>query len=156
MNATYRFTPTLNASIGGAYIDARYDAAQVIFDDDATQIATRRYLKSPRLTGVGQVMWRVTPSFDAFLAARYTGSMPVLNNRLAELRNSDPFLVFDLTATRHIPVRDDGSEIDVTFGIRNLTDARQRDLEVGAGRDSDYVYGPRLPRNFFVRINARL
>lgn len=156
MSATYRFTPTLNASIGGAYIDARYDAAQVIFDDDATQIATRRYLKSPRLTGVGQVMWRVTPSFDAFLAARYTGSMPVLNNRLAELRDSDPFLVFDLTATRHIPVRDDGSEIDVTFGIRNLTDARQRDLEVGAGRDSDYVYGPRLPRTFFVRINARL
>jgi hypothetical protein len=29
-------------------------------------------------------------------------------------------------------------------------------LEVGAGRDSDYVYGPRLPRTFFVRINARL
>lgn len=156
INTTYRFTPTLNASVGAAYIDARYDAAQPIFDDGTTLLTTRRYLKSPRLSGVGQVVWRTTPFFDAFLAARYTGPMRVLNNRLGEVRQSDPYLVLDLTGTRHFPIGQDGREIDVTLGIKNLTGARQRDLEVGAGRDSDYVYGPRLPRTVFVRINARL
>lgn len=156
MNVTYRFSQALNASIGGAYIDARYDDAQTVFDDGRTVLTTRRYLKSPRLTGVGQLAWRATPSFDAFLAARYTGTMDVLNNRVGEIRRSPDYLVLDLTGTRHVPIGDDEREVDVTFGIKNLTDARQRDLEVGAGRDSDYVYGPRLPRTLFVRINARL
>lgn len=156
LSATYRFSQTVNASLGASYIDARFDDAQVVYDDGATVLATRRYLKSPRLTGVGQLVWRATPSFDAFLAARYTGAMDVLNNRGGEIRRSDGLLVVDLTGTRHMPVGSEGREIDVTFGIKNLTDARQRDLEVGAGRDSDYVYGPRLPRTFFVRINANL
>lgn len=156
LNVTYRFSPALNASVGGAYIDARYDDAQVVFNDGGTVLKTRRYLKSPRLASVGQLVWRMTPSFDAFLAARYTGSIHVLNNRVGEIRRSPDFLVLDLTGTRHLPIGDGDREIDVTFGIKNLTDARQRDLEVGAGRDSDYVLGPRLPRTLFVRINARL
>lgn len=156
LNATYRFTPMLNASVGAAYIDARYDAAQTVFDDGEAPLTTRRYLKSPRLAGVGQLVWRATQAFDAFLAARYTGPMRVLNNRLGELRQSGAYLVLDLTGTRHIPFGSDGQEIDVTFGIKNLTDARQRDLEIGASRDSEYVYGPRLPRTVFVRVNARL
>lgn len=153
---TYRFSQALNASLGAAYIDARYDDAQVVFDDGATRLATRRYLKAPRWSGVGQMVWRAAPSFDAFLAARYTGRMDVLNNRVGEIRRSDDMLVLDLTGTRHVPLGDGDREIDVTFGIKNLTDVRQRDLEVGAGRDSDYVYGPRLPRTLFVRISAHL
>ncbi|MDF2494922.1 MAG: TonB-dependent receptor [Sphingomonas sp.] len=154
MTLGYRFTSTLNASVGAAYIDARYDDPQVVFDEAGTVLATRRYLKSPRLSGVGQAVWRMTPSFDAFLAARYTGPMRVLNNRLGAVRRSNDFLVLDLTGTRHFPVGDTGREVDVTFGIKNLTDVRQRDLESGPERDSDYVYGPRQPRTLFVRINA--
>lgn len=156
LNVTYRFSPAINASIGAAYIDARYDTAQTIFADGAVVRTTRRYLKTPRLSGVGQFVWRATPSFDAFLAARYTGGMDVLNNRVGEVRRSPDYLVLDLTGTKHVPIGDGDREIDVTFGIKNLSDARQRDLEVGASRDSDYVYGPRLPRTLFVRINARL
>ncbi len=156
MTASYRFSQALNASVGAAYIDARYDAAQIVFDDGDTVLSTRRYLKSPRLSGVGQLAWRAAPSFDSLLAARYTGAMDVLNNRLGAIRRSPDYLVLDLTGTRHIPIGDGDREIDVTFGIKNLTDARQRDLEAGAERDSDYVYGPRLPRTVFIRLNARL
>jgi outer membrane receptor for ferrienterochelin and colicins len=155
MTAGYRFSQVLNASVGVAFIDARYNDPQVVFDDGATAIATNRYLKSPRLTGVSQLVWRAARSFDVLLAARYTGKMDVLNNREGAIRRSDDFLVLDLTGTRHIRAGDEGQEVDVTFGIKNLTDARQRDLESGATRDSDYVYGPRLPRTLFVRINAR-
>ncbi|MFL0412970.1 TonB-dependent receptor [uncultured Sphingomonas sp.] len=156
MSASYRFSPTLNASIGGAYIDARYDDAQAVFEDEDRLLTTRRYLKSPRVSAVAQMVWRAAPRFDALLAARYTGSMRVLNNRLGAIRRSDDHLVLDLTGTRHFPIGDGEREVDITVGIKNLTDVRQRDLEVGANRDSDYVYGPRLPRTFFVRINAHL
>lgn len=156
LNVTYRFSPEVNASAGAAFIDARYRDDQIVLDDGSTVLATRRYLKSPRLSAVGQLVWRATPLFDAFLAARYTGRMAVLNNRTGQLRRSDDFLVLDLTGTRHIPFGTDGREVDITFGIKNLTDARQRDLGIGVNRDSDYVYGPRLPRTFFVRLSARL
>lgn len=156
LNVTYRFSPSLNASVGAAYIDARYDEPQMVYDDGATVLTTRRYLKSPRLSGVSQLVWRATPSFDAFLALRYTGSMDVLNNRIGAIRRTSDFLVLDLTGTRHIPIGDGDREVDVTFGVKNLTGVRQPDLETGATRDSAYVYGPRLPRTVFVRINARL
>lgn len=154
-NIAYRFSPSLNATIGGAYVQTRYDDPQTIFGDGADRLTTRRFLKTPRLSAVAQIVWRASPSFDAFLAARYTGRMDVLNNRLGAVRRTDDFLVLDLTGTRHIPFGDGTREVDVTFGIKNLTNVRQRDLETGATRDSTYVYGPRLPRAFFARINAR-
>ncbi len=155
INLGYRFSGSLNATIGMAYIDARYDDPQPVFHNGATVLTTRRFLKTPRLSGVGQLVWRVFPSCDVFTAGRYTGPMDVLNNRLGAIRRSGSYLVVDLTATRHFPIGDGTREVDLTFGVKNVTDARQRDLETGANRDSDFVYGPRLPRTMFARINAR-
>lgn len=155
ISASYRLAPTLRLLASGVYLDARYDDRQTVFDDGTTALTTRRYLKSPQWSGVGQILWDATPNLDVFVAFRYVGRMDVLNNRVGEIRRVDDFLVPDLTATRHIALNDDGSrEIDLTLGIKNLTNVRQRDLEVSATRDSDYVYGPRLPRTFFVRLSA--
>ncbi|WP_141243943.1 TonB-dependent receptor plug domain-containing protein [Sphingomonas lenta] len=152
----YRLSDRLRATVGGAYLDALYDEPQVVYEDERRTLMTRRVLKSPERSGVGQVVWTPLPRFDAFAALRYIGRMDVLNNRLGEIRRTDDFLVVDLSATRHFPVGGDGREIDLTVGVRNVTDARQRDLEVGAARDSDYVYGPRSPRTLFVRLDAAL
>jgi len=79
--------------------------------------------------------------------------MDALNNRLGELVRTPSFWVTDLSLTRHIhgPA---GSDVDVTIGVKNLFDERQKDLETGANRDGDYVYGPRAPRSLFVRLDA--
>lgn len=155
ISASYRLASSLRLLASGVYLDARYDDGQTVFDDGATMLTTRRYLKSPQWSGVGQILWDATPNLDVFVALRYVGHMDVLNNRVGEIRRTNDFLVPDLTVTRHIALNVDGSrEVDLTLGIKNVTDVRQRDLEVGATRDSDYVYGPRLPRTFFVRLNA--
>ena len=154
LSLTYRLAPHLRLVASGVYLDARYDAPQTVFEDGERMLTTRRYLKSPNWSGVGQLVWDATPNLDLFAGLRYVGRMDVLNNRLGAIRRVDDVLVTDLTATRHIPVGDDGREVDLTFGIKNVADVRQRDLEVGAGRDSDYVYGPRLPRTVFVRLSA--
>lgn len=81
--------------------------------------------------------------------------MDALNNRLGQLVRTPSFWVTDLSLTRHIhgPISRD---IDITVGVKNLFDERQKDLEIGANRDSDYVYGPRTPRSLFVRVEATL
>jgi hypothetical protein len=72
--------------------------------------------------------------------------MSVLNNRLS-LHRTRSFLVTDLGARwhRHIGAQAQ-QEVSVAAGVKNVFDQRQKDLEVGALRDSDYVYGPRFAR----------
>ena len=35
-------------------------------------------------------------------------------------------------------------------GVQNLFNAYQKDFDKGADRDSGYIYGPSLPRSWFV------
>lgn len=153
MTATYRASKRLQGSVGLSYIKARYDEQQIVFADENTTLTTRRYLKTPELTGVAQILFEPVERFQGFFALRYLGPMDVLNNRTASIVRTPRYLVADLTFTRHSPVGAEG-DVDVTFGIKNLTDARQKDLEMGATRDSDYVYGPRAPRTLFIRLDA--
>lgn len=155
LNVSYRAGERLKLIAGAAWLRARYDDAQIVYDDGERRLSTRRYLKSPAWSAVGQAVWTVGPRFDAYLALRYVGRMDVLNNRIGAIRRSDDFLVADVSFTRHLPLNAEGDrEVDLVMGVKNVTDARQRDLEVGATRDSDYVYGPRLPRTLFVRLSA--
>lgn len=40
-------------------------------------------------------------------------------------------------------------------GVQNLFNAYQRDFDQGVERDSGYVYGPSLPRSWFVGAKIR-
>jgi outer membrane receptor for ferrienterochelin and colicins len=153
ISASYRAADWLQGTFGIAYIDARYNDPQLVFEDDDNRISIRHYLKSPDLTAVAQIVAEPIDRLTAFLALRYLSTMTVLNNRSGALVRTPDFVVADLTLTRHIPVGP-GGDIDLSFGVKNLFDARQRDLEAGAARDSDFVYGPRLPRTVFVRLDA--
>jgi outer membrane receptor for ferrienterochelin and colicins len=42
--------------------------------------------------------------------------------------------------------------LEVNVGVKNIFDSYQDDLDIGAGRDSAYVYGPSLPRTFFFGV----
>lgn len=85
------------------------------------------------------------------MGLKYTGPMYVLNNNAASLNRTSEFWVADLGATRHFHDAD-GKGLDLSFGVRNLLDQRQKDLETGAGRDSVYVYGPRFARAFYASV----
>ncbi|MGH8032390.1 MAG: TonB-dependent receptor plug domain-containing protein [Luteimonas sp.] len=146
---------TLRVTAGVAWYHSRYDAAQIVFDDSGdggtTVIATRDYLKIPQWTGVAQATWSPSNVWDVFVGVKYTGRLYALNNNTAVLERTPDFWVVDVGATRHF---DDaqGKGWDLSFGVKNLTDERQRDLEVGANRDSDYVYGPRFARSVYASV----
>ncbi len=44
-------------------------------------------------------------------------------------------------------------KLSVFGGTKNFTNAYQKDFDIGKNRDSNYIYGPNLPRTFFVGIN---
>jgi len=139
---------------GLAWLNASYDEAQTLFDDEeGTLVQSRRFMKAPRLTAVAQGIWNISSDWDGYVAVRHTGPMKVLNNNTGRLETTPDFFIADVSLTRHIHTPD-GKEFDVTFGIKNLFDQRQDDLESGPDRDATYVYGPRVPRSAFIRLNA--
>lgn len=143
---------TLRLVVGGAYYISRYDETETIFDDGVgTVIDTRDYLKTPRLTGIAQAVWSPTSDWDVAAGLKFTGPMDVLNNNTATLNRSPPFTVVDLGVTRHFTLAG-GRHLDWSVGVKNLFEERQRDLESGPGRDSDYVYGPRFARSFYTQV----
>lgn len=153
LSAGYRFSDRLRGTLGMAYIDARYDDSQLVYEDDNRRLLIRDYLKSPDFTVVGQLIADPFENLTAFIALRYLSTMDVLNNRTGSVNRTPDFVVADLNFTRHIPIGA-GGDVDLSIGVKNVFDERQGDLEVGAARDSDYVYGPRLPRTFFIRLDA--
>lgn len=139
-----------------AYIAARYDDPQLVFEneDGSGDIVVEDYLKTPDFAAVAQIVAEPIERLTAFVGLKYTGTQDVLNNRTGTLVRAPDFLVTNVSVTRHFPVRGTDGDIDLTAGVKNVFNDRQRDLEVGASRDSDFVYGPRLLRTLFVRIDA--
>ncbi len=151
-NLGLRLRPDLRLDLGLAYYLSRYDEAETVFDDGAgVVITTRDYLKTPRLTVLAQAVWSPAEEWDVFAALKTTGPMDVVNNNSGTLRRTPVFHVVDLGFTRHFSLPG-GRHLDWSLGVKNLFDERQRDLESGAGRDSDYVYGPRFARSFYTQV----
>jgi outer membrane receptor for ferrienterochelin and colicins len=58
----------------------------------------------------------------------------------------------NINAERHFDFSDD-FQLTLNVGIKNMFNSFQDDFDTGATRDSDYVYGPALPRTFFIGIS---
>lgn len=153
-NLTFLPTRGLRFNVGVAHYRARFDQAEVIFDDTpdggSTVIATRDLLKTPRWSGVAQATWSPSEHFETFVGLKSTGRMQVLNNRTGTLARTPAFHVVDAGFTRHLWLGK--THVDLSVGVKNLFDRRQRDLEIGATRDSDFVYGPRFACSFYASL----
>ena len=153
VNARYRASSALTIEGGVSYSDATFDESVEILPG----IHERRFLESPKWSGVAKINYTFNGHTDLFLGMIYTGPM-VAVRELEQSLNHDTgnFFVIDFSATRHIDfhVGDAEFHMDLTIGVRNLLDHRQGDLTSGPERDTTYFYGPRFPRSFF--ITARL
>ena len=135
-------------------VQAAYVVQSSRFDVPEADFGSSRFFRSPDEYGTLSLQARLPLELDLFLGARYTGSMlaPHYAGFIAEdrLERTRDFLEIDLNLSREIHLS--GHELTVTVGARNLTDAYQDDLDRGPDRDSNYVYGPRMPRSVHVGL----
>jgi outer membrane receptor for ferrienterochelin and colicins len=47
-------------------------------------------------------------------------------------------------------------KLEINAGVKNVLDSYQNDIDMGAGRDSAYIYGPSLPRTYFIGVKLSL
>jgi outer membrane receptor for ferrienterochelin and colicins len=150
VNSVYEFTKMTRLDVGLVRQASPFDEAQPDFGN-------KDRLKTPKLDGVAQFNTKIEDFADLFIAAKYTGPMlvgrrpDVYDPNFNEIRRTPAFLVFDTSLAKTFDLSA-FNKLTLTVGVKNLTNAYQKDIERGPSRDNDYVYGPRLPRTYFMGL----
>ena len=145
------------------YADAQVVAGPEVFDPAApedNQIFSRNVSRTPQRYGVTKVTYDLPWGVQLFVAGKLTGPMEVPH--IVSDRNTGALMRNDLKRTPYFFDMDlsisktwelpHNTRLTASAGVRNVLDAYQSDFDRGAYRDSDYIYGPRLPRNFYTGI----
>jgi outer membrane receptor for ferrienterochelin and colicins len=120
----------------------------------------REFLRSPN--EYGYLTLSFTPGrFNASASSVYTGKMLLPHLAGAPEQTVDAYVVSPtftelnakISYTFSLPSVD--SELEIFSGVKNLTNAYQSDFDSGKNRDSNYVYGPGLPRSIYFGIRLK-
>ena len=145
---------------GGTLQNSAYDEDQILFesdgsDPDESDILISEFVRNPNFYGYLNTNWTPNERFSLSVTGTFTGEMivpfVVSDSGFLSLNESSSFFDLNFNAETHFDVSDD-FQLTLNAGVKNLFNSFQDDFDGGPTRDSDYVYGPALPRTFFVGI----
>jgi outer membrane receptor for ferrienterochelin and colicins len=126
-----------------------------LLDEPEPEFNSKDFFRTPKSYGYASLEYKNERWLNTELSLEYTGPMKVphyagyiLSDRL---ETTDPFWVVNLKLNRKVGLKSKAS-INFLAGIFNLFDSYQKDLDLGADRDSGYVYGPSKPRSFYAGL----
>ncbi|MBS4036412.1 MAG: TonB-dependent receptor [Ignavibacterium sp.] len=133
------------------------------YRENLTDFDTDNFLRTPDLFGYIRGSYDIKSDINFFVSMKYLGSMFVPRESiiegqeepLLELNRSEDFFEFDIAFSKHLNLFSSLNS-SITFGVKNLFNAYQKDLDYGQQRDPAYVYGPSLPRTFYLNLNLIL
>ncbi|NOX64892.1 MAG: TonB-dependent receptor [Chlorobi bacterium] len=133
------------------------------YRENVTDFNTHNFLRTPDIFGYARASYTISTGFTAFVSMKYTGSMYVPHEivvddqeyPLLKLTKSPSFVELDFALTHKVKLFGDVTS-DISVGVKNLTNAFQKDLDYGVTRDPGYVYGPMQPRTFYFSTNLRI
>jgi outer membrane receptor for ferrienterochelin and colicins len=146
--------------IGGTLQRSEYETDQILFEADGTNpnenaVLISEFVRNPNVYGYLNTNWTPSKKFSLSVTGTYTGEMivplVVSDSGFLSLNESPSFLDMNINAETHFDFSED-FQLTLNAGIKNMFNSFQNDFDVGATRDSDYVYGPALPRTFFIGI----
>ena len=116
-------------------------------------LGTKKMLRTPDIYGYFTSNLTPVKSFSIALSGIYTGSMltPHAAGYIQKDMNvtTPDFFDMNVKLSYTFSVYKQMS-IQVNTGIQNIFNAYQSDQDKGKDRDSDFAYGPTLPRSYFV------
>lgn len=146
-------------------LEAGITIQQSLYDEPVENIAglkaMREFLRSPN--DYGYLTLSVTPNgrFSASVSSVYTGKMQLAHFAGAPEQTRDEYITSPsftelntkVSYTFNLPSVDTGLEI--FGGVKNITNAYQDDFDSGKNRDSNYVYGPGMPRSIYLGVRLK-
>ena len=129
--------------------------------------ATREMMRTPNSYAYFVATWTPMSRFAATLSGNYTGTMLVPHNAGEGVEGVDRFSKVNITeeSPSFLEINtklsytfaiSKGIQLELNAGVQNIFNSYQKDFDTGAGRVSDYVYGPMAPRSFFAGFKMKL
>ncbi len=140
---------------GGLTIQSSRFENAVAYIDEVPGV--ERFIRTPNVYGFANLTFTPTDRFNANLNYVYTGSMLVPhfagapNQLIDEIIESPTFSELSSKIGYVIPLNDAHS-IEIYGGVKNMLNGYQETFDVGKNRDSNFVYGPGMPRTYFVGV----
>ena len=132
--------------------NSKYKEARSWSDDVE---ATRDMFRTPDLHGYFTASYNPAKKLTLALSGTYTGSMLIEHHAGMIDRNTtvktSPFWDMGFKAAYDFRIYN-SFNLQLNAGIQNIFNSFQKDFDSGADRDSGYMYGPTLPRCFYLGI----
>ena len=77
------------------------------------------------------------------------------NQLIDEIVTSKPFSVVNLKIGYQLNLNFIKSKVEVYSGIKNILNSYQNNFDIGKNRDSNFVFGPSLPRTLYFGIKIQ-
>ena len=153
------YLPWIEASAGATFQISKYKRAEQWSEDDSVEKATNMF-RSPNIYGYFTISSQPVKNFKIDLSGNFMGRMYVEHikgglrpdgSTLEKDRIERTNRFFDLGIKLSYDFKIWKSiGLQINAGVRNILNSYQRDFDRGADRDSNYIYGPSLPRSVFV------
>jgi outer membrane receptor for ferrienterochelin and colicins len=125
------------------------------WSDETTLTPVKRMLRSPDQYGYFTLAVDPTKSLAISFTGTYTGSMltPHFAGYIATdaLKKTPEFFDANMKIAYNLKLASSLS-LQLNAGVQNIFNSYQSDFDKGGLRDSGYIYGPSLPRSFFVGV----
>lgn len=149
-------THLLKVQAGITWQQSRWDQAQ-IWDEDAP--AEKQMLRTPHVYGYFTGTIEPIHAFKLSVSGNLTGPMQVGHS--AGSGTPEPYVYttptfFELGAKAAYEFHLHHFLAEVYLGVKNLLNSYQKDFDSGYNRDSNYIYGPALPRCYYAGITMSL
>ena len=142
--------------MGYTFQRSRYDEPEEWSESVEPQ---RRMFRAPDHYAYFTATADITRNMKASLFGNYTGRMLVPHSAgyIDADRNelTPSFWDMGLRLAYNIKLTE-AIALEVFGGVKNLFNAFQKDIDYGPFRDSVYVYGPMMPRTFFLGVNFKM
>lgn len=119
---------------------------------------TRDFLRTPNQYGFANLTMNATERWNINLNYVFTGSMMIAhfagapNQTVDEIVKTKTFSEINSKIAYLIPSKRYDMNFEIYGGLKNIFNQYQDDFDIGKNRDSNYIYGPSLPRTVFIGL----
>jgi len=144
-------------------VESGFTLQESRFDNPVTVIdgfnPESRFMRTPNLYGFASLDFDPNEKWDININYVLTGPMLVPHFAGAPNQLTDEIISSETCNNMSIRIERNtewlkNSESSVYAGVKNVLNSYQSNFDIGKNRDSGFVYGPALPRTFFVGLSV--
>lgn len=160
LETSFAFSKKVNFQMGATMQMAEYEKDEIIWksEDEQEVVSTKNLLKTPDFYGYYTLNYNPISELTLSFSGVYTGKMKIAHvinpdTEQTVLKQTPDFFENHIKAAYDFDFKDNC--IQIYTGVQNMFNSYQKDFDMGALRDANYIYGPTKPQTLFAGVKYR-